>query len=440
MADQRARVVIVGAGFAGFECARRLLALVRRGRLHARIVMVSPEDYLLYTPLLPDVAGGLLDPRHVAVSLAQALPGIRLVPGTAIRADLPARTLAVDGPGATELAFDRLVLTPGSVTRLLDIPGLAENSLGLKSLAEALYLRDHLLGQLEVSEYKSDRGDRAAARTVVVVGASYAGTELVSQLRALADAAADQHHFRREDVRFVLIDVADAVMPEVGAVLGRRVLEVLRQRGIEVRLGTTISERTADSVTLSDGSRIGTRTVVWVAGVQAHPVVESLGLPLDHGRLVVNADLTVPGHPLAYSAGDAAAVPDRVNDSPVTAPTAQHALRQGRVLAGNIAASLGYGQPREYRHRDLGLVVDLGPRYSVANPLGVSLSGLAAKAVTRGYHLAALPRGANRVGVAAAWLSGAVTPRPVTQLGLVDPGQARFAASEHRPDPASRGG
>ena len=231
----------------------------------------------------------------------------------------------------------------------------------------------------------------AARRTIVVVGASYSGSELTAQLRALADAAAKQMGFDRASVRFVLLDLADHVMPEVGQKLGDAAMRVLRSRGIDVRLGTTLKEVHADHVVLNDDSRIDAYTVAWVAGVTPSPLIATLGLETERGRLKVQADLQVPGHPDVFAAGDAAAVPDLTQPGKIAPPTAQHATRQGKTLARNVAASLGYGERKDYRHSDKGLVVDLGPRYAVANPLGVHLSGYPAKLVTRAYHLYAIP-------------------------------------------------
>lgn len=428
------RVLVVGAGFAGLECARRLC--------HAggvEVTVVSPEDYFLYTPLLPEVAGGLLDPRHAAVPLAEMLPGARLVRGLVTGVDLDAQTAEVaisgDPAGRRSEGWDRLVLTPGSVTRVPDIPGLAERARGLKTLASALFLRDHLLGQLErsVALPPGDPGCEAC-RTVVVVGASYAGTELVAQLRGLADEVARRHRFPRSDLHFVLLDLAPHVMPEVGPRLGRRALDVLRGRGIDVRLETTLRAAEEDRVTFSDGTTLACGTLAWVTGVTPSPLVGKLPLELTHGRIVVDECLQVPGRKAVFAAGDAAAVPDLANEGDVTPPTAQHATRQGRTLARNVLASLVEGPLQPYRHRDLGLVVDLGPGFAVANPLGVPMSGWAAKVVTRGYHLAALPRGVNRWEVGLDWLLGATAPRPLVSLGLVDAQRATFAASEHRSD------
>ncbi|UGT62833.1 NAD(P)/FAD-dependent oxidoreductase [Nocardia asteroides] len=428
----RERVVVVGSGFAGFTCAGELCRRVAKSGRDIEIVLVTPQDYMLYTPLLPDVAGGLIDPRFVAIPLADALPKVRLVVASADSIDLTGRTITVTGDhhAPRTLSWDRLVLTPGSVTRLFDVPGLREHARGLKTVAEALYLREQLLRQLELADQEEDEAVRRARRTVVVVGASYAGTELIAQLRALADDYARRRGLDRADIRFLLLDTAKQVMPEVGAELGEKVLHELRGRGIEIRLETSLRELTADRVVLTDGTEVPTHTVAWVTGVTGAPVLETLDLPLERGRLVVDAELRVPGHPSVFAGGDAAAVPDLTKPGEITPPTAQHASRQGKTLARNVVASLGIGTFAPYRHRDLGLVVDLGPRFAVANPLGIPLSGLPAKAVTRAYHTFAVPRGVNRWAVVMTYLTNTVTQRPLALLGLVTPEEASFARAE----------
>ncbi|MDF2828624.1 MAG: FAD-dependent pyridine nucleotide-disulfide oxidoreductase, partial [Mycobacterium sp.] len=263
----------------------------------------------------------------------------------------------------------------------------------------------------------------------------YSGTELAVQLRALADAAADQMGFDRTAVRFVLLDMAEQVMPEVGDRLGAAAMRVLQERGIDVRLGMTLKEVHADHVILTDDSRIDTRTVAWVTGVTGAPLIADLGLEMERGRLKVQADLSVAGHPHVFAAGDAAAVPDLTQPGKITPPTAQHATRQGKTLARNVAATLGYGTKKLYKHRNMGLVVDLGPGYAVANPLNVALSGFPAKVVTRAYHLYAIPRFVNRWAVSLAYLTDAVFDRSVVSIGLSSQEDAQFAASEGIPMP-----
>ena len=255
------------------------------------------------------------------------------------------------------------------------------------------------------------------------------------QLRALADSAAKQMSFDPGDVKFVLLDLAEQVMPEVGEKLGAAAKRVLISRGIDVRLGVTLKEVHAEHVVLTDDSLIRTHTVAWVTGVTGAPLIEKLGLPTEKGRLKVQTDLQVPGHPDVFSAGDAAAVPDVTQPGKITPPTAQHATRQGKVLAHNVAASLGYGKAKKYKHRNMGLVVDLGPRKAVANPLNIQLSGFPAKAVTRAYHLYAIPRFVNRWAVSLAYLTDVFFDRSVVSFGLSSQEDAQFSASEGIPMP-----
>jgi NADH dehydrogenase len=430
-------VVIVGSGFTGFECARRLARRLRKTDVD--VTIISPVDYMLYTPLLPDVAGGVVDARFVTIPLAGTLHGVRKIRGRVDSIDLAQHRLEFTDleQRSRSLSWDRLVLTPGSVTRLFDIPGLAKYARGLKSTAEALYLRDHVLEQLELSCVDDDAELARGRRTIVVVGASYSGTELILQLRALANAAAKQMNFDPAEVKFLLLDLAEQVMPEVGEKLGGRAMRVLHRRGVDVRLGLTLNEVHPDHVVLSDNSQVDTRTVAWVTGVTAAPLIQKLGLPTEKGRLKVQTDFAVPGHPDVFAAGDAAAVPDVTQPGKITPPTAQHAIRQGKTLGNNVAASLGHGKSRQYKHHDMGLVVDLGPHQAVANPLNIPLSGFPAKVVTRAYHLYAIPRGVNRWAVTLAYLTDALFARSVVSLGLSTQSDAEFSTSEGIPLPQS---
>lgn len=434
--DGPARVVVVGSGFAGFHTCRALERLLPADA--AQITLVSPTDYLLYSPLLPEVAAGVMDPRHIVVPLSQGLR--RTVPllGFAVETDLERRQVSVLQPdGRTrQVGYDRLVLCPGSVTREYTIPGLDTHARGFKSLAEALYLRDHVLQQLDLADTTDDPAERAARCTFVVVGAGYAGTEFLAQMQHLVTGLLPRyHHLAADDVRWLLCDAAPAVLPELGPDLGQQALAILHRRGVQVRLSTELTDIGPDAVTLSDGTRIPTRTVVWTAGVSASPLIGAVAdrhhLQVDKGRLTVDAHLAVPGHDDVWALGDAAAVPDLTHPGNICPPTAQHAQRQAKRAASNVAASLGVGQPRRYNHHDLGLVVDLAGPDAVAKPVGLPLTGLAAKTVTRGYHLLALPAGNNRIRVAADWLLDAVLARSAAQLSLVPQRDVTLPAAEH---------
>ncbi|WP_458246435.1 FAD-dependent oxidoreductase [Streptomyces sp. MAI_2237] len=445
----RPRILIVGAGFAGYQTARTLSRLMRH---RAEVTLLNPTDYFLYLPLLPQVAAGILEPRRVTVSLSGTLPHVRLVLGEADAIDLDGRTVHFTGPegdGGT-LAYDRLVLAAGSVNKLLPIPGVAEHAHGFRGLPEALYLRDHVTRQVELAAAADDPKTCAARCTFVVVGAGYTGTEVAAQGKLFTDAQVRKHPLRRGmRPRWLLLDIAKRVLPELDEHLSRTADTVLRERGVDVRMGTSVKEATHEGVLLTDGEFVPTRSLVWCVGVRPDPLAESMGLPMERGRLLVDPHLQVPGRPELFAAGDAAAVPDLEKPGQYTPMTAQHAWRQGKVAGRNVAASLGHGERRAYSHRDLGFVVDLGGVKAAANPLGVPLSGPVAGAVTRGYHLAAMP--GNRVRVAADWLLDAVLPRQAVQLGLVrswsvpldtaSPELARVAGRpEGRPETEARSG
>jgi NADH:ubiquinone reductase (H+-translocating) len=441
----RQRIVIAGGGFAGFHAARTLSRTVNRRRWLRRtgtdqveIVLISPTDYFLYLPLLPEVAAGILDPRRVAVPLADAGPGVRTVPGTVDEVHIAARRVGFTDPEGIQrtTSYDRLLLTVGSVGRLLPVPGLTEHAIGFRSIRESLALRDHLVRQIElaaaagVAPAASSSGpDGAPGRfaaaeqdarcTFVVVGAGYTGTEVAAHGQLLTRAIAGNYPaLRHQQIRWLLLETAPRVLPELDRHLSATAHRVLTGRGVEIRTGTTIEKAADDGVLTSDGEFVPTRSLIWCVGVRPDPLVGTLGLATSAGRLSVDEYLGVPGHPEIFACGDAAAVPDLTRPGEITAMTAQHAVRQGRRVAGNIAASLGYGRRRPYRHHDLGFTVDLGGAKAAANPAGLRLSGVPAKAVTRGYHLSAIP--ANKIRIASDWLLDAVLPRQAVQLGLLE--------------------
>ena len=425
----RPRIVIVGAGYAGYHCARHLERRLPRGA--AEIVIVSPTDYMPYTSLLPEVGAGTVDPRHIAVSLSATLRRTRHVPGHAVGVDFTKRSITVAGPDGQrrELGWHRLLLTPGSVSRTLPLPGISEHAKGFKNIAEALYLRDHVLSRLELADASDDPAQRRALCTFVVVGAGYTGTEVAGQGLLFTRAALRRYpRIRPDELRWLLVD-APAILPELGPQLGRPALRILRRRGLDVRLNTTIEEVTGSQVRLSDGTTVPTRTLVWSVGVTPGPLTQAVGLETSKGRIVVDEFLTVPGHPDVFAAGDAAAAPDLTRPGQLTAMTAQHAQRQGKAVARNLAATLGHGTRKPYKHRDLGSVVDLGGWQAVANPLHVPLSGPLANVITRGYHLYALP--ANRLRVATDWSNDIIEHRQFVQLGLIPSQYSGLTAAEH---------
>ncbi|GGS48342.1 NAD(P)/FAD-dependent oxidoreductase [Streptomyces griseoviridis] len=418
----RPRILVVGAGFAGVECVRRLERKLSPGE--AEITLVTPFAYQLYLPLLPQVASGVLTPQSVAVSLRRSSRyRTRIIPGGAIGVDLKAKVCVVRTitDKIVDEPFDYIVLSPGSITRTFDIPGLTDTAFGMKTLAEAAYIRDHVITQLDLADASEDPAERASRLQFVVVGGGYAGTETAACLQRLTHAAVKR--YPRLDPRLIkwhLIDIAPKLMPELGDKLGRSALEILRRRGIEISLGVSIAKASPEEVTFTDGRVIPTRTLIWTAGVAASPLIGTLGAETVKGRLAVTAEMCLPDHDGVFALGDAAAVPDlaKGQDGAVCPPTAQHAMRQGTHVADNVIAALR-GQPlRPYVHKDLGLVVDLGGADAVSKPLGVELRGLPAQAVARGYHWSALRTGVAKTRVMTNWLLNAVAGDDFVRTGF----------------------
>ena len=410
-------VVIVGAGFAGFNAARELRRLMGAT---TEIVLINSTDYFLYLPLMPQVAGGLVEPRHICVSLPRRLRNIRFVLGTVHHVDPARKVVGWASPegGSGQVGYDRLILTAGSVNKLLPIPGLAEYAHGFRNIAEAIYLRDHITRQLELAAVAVDAAERTARCTFVVVGAGYTGTEVTAQGQLLTTRLARRTPgLAGQEIRWMLLDTAPRLLPELDQRLSKTADRVLRRRGVDIRTGHSVADALDGCVQLSTGEKVPTRSLIWCVGVRADPLVDGLDLDTNRGRLVVDEFMAVPGAPDIYACGDCAAVPDLTRLGQICGMTAQHAQRQGKQVARNVAASLGTGEVRPYKHHDEGFLVDLGGLAAAANPLNVPLSGPAANAVTRAYHLSAMS--GNRMRVLADWALNAVTPPEATSFGVI---------------------
>ncbi|MFJ6722853.1 MULTISPECIES: NAD(P)/FAD-dependent oxidoreductase [unclassified Streptomyces] len=430
----RSRILVVGAGFAGVECVRRLER--RLSPAEAEISLVTPYSYQLYLPLLPQVAAGVLTPQSVAVSLRRSgKHRTRIIPGGAIGVDPKAKVCVIRKITGeiVDQSYDLLVLAPGSVTRSFDIPGLGEHARGMKTLAEAAYLRDHVIAQLDLADAGQDEAERTARLQFVVVGGGYAGTETAACLQRLTCNAVGRYpRLDPRRIKWHLVDLAPKLMPELGDKLGKVALDILRARGIEVSLGVSVAEVDAEKVTLTDGRVLPSRTLIWTAGVAASPLVATLGTETLKGRLVVRPDLTVPGADGVFALGDAAAVPDLAKGGDAMCPpTAQHAMRQGRAVAESVIATLRGETPRPYVHKDLGLVVDLGGRDAVSKPLGIELRGLPAQAVARGYHWSALRTNVAKTRVLTNWLLNAVAGDDFVRTGFLAQRPATLRDFEH---------
>src|SRR4051794_14260578 len=413
-------VVIAGGGFGGLQAARTLERVLEPHS--ARITLVNDVNFMLYTPLLPGAAAGTLEPRHVVVPLREQLRRTDLRLGAVLGADPDRRSVRIRLSQGTEeeLRYDQLIIALGSVSRTLPVPGLAEHGRGFKTLPEAIALRNRVLGCLEAAETLDDPAEREAWLTFVFVGAGYAGLEGAAELQDFAVDVLDLYpRCRTQGVRFILVEARDRVMPETPPSLAEFATQELRARGMEVRTNTTLEELTETSARLSGGEVVPTRTLVWTAGVKPHPVVAQLGLPLNEGgRIVVDRAMRVEGREDVWAIGDAAAVPDPAARlrSP-TPPTAQHAIRQGRRVARNVAATLGHGRVRPFRYRTLGVFVDMGRHEAVASTLGIRWRGAPAWWLARTYHLAMMPSLGRKLRLLTDWNVGLLFGRDTAELG-----------------------
>ena len=422
------RVVILGGGYVGLYAAQ---VLQRRARDVAEVTLVNTESHMTYQPFLPEAAAGNVEPRHVAIPLRRVLRRSRVVVGAAQSIDLDRKVVSVLPPLGSdiEIPYDQLVVAIGSVSRVLPIPGLEEHAVGFKSIGEAIFLRNQVLSMIDAADSLQDE-ERAAALSFVFVGGGYAGIEALAELEDLArDAAELTSSVRRDEMRWVLVEAADGILPEVGPRLSAYALEVLRARGIETFLSTRLEDATDGRVTLSDGTTFDAKTLVWTAGVKGHPLSAELGLPLDdRGRVLVDAEMRAVAIPDVWAAGDCAAVPDE-NAGGFSPPTAQHALRQGRRLGKNIVASLRGRELQPFDYKQLGSLASLGRHRGVAVVLGLRLKGFPAWFLHRTYHLVMLPTWGRRIRVALDWTIALLFKRDVVSLGsLAEPRSAFLQA------------
>jgi NADH dehydrogenase len=411
--EARGGVLVAGGGFAGGYVARLL------GRRGATIV--SPENFMLYTPLLPEAASGTLEPRHVVVPLRQMCPHAEMLLGRVTAIDTEQRTAHVETPdaGSFDVAWEHLVLALGAVARTLPVPGLAEHAVGFKDLADAINLRNHVLRELEAADAELDSVRREAHLSFVFVGAGYAGVEALAELSDLvADAMRFYPRLREARQRWVLVDAAPKILPEIPPKLGEYAARELTQRGVEIHVSTTLESLTENEAVLSNGEHIATHTLVWTAGVKANPTLGQLGLPLDErGRVRVDPLLRVDGHERLWALGDGAAVPNQATPGRVDPPTCQHALRQARTLAKNLT-----GEPQPYSYRMLGQVATLGRYKGIADVLGIRIRGFPGWFVTRSYHLFQLPLVMRKIRVVVDWTTSLFFKRDIAELsGLGHP-------------------
>ena len=411
MADREALggTLVLGGGFAGGYVARLL------GKRGATIV--SPENFMLYTPMLPEAASGTLEPRHVVVPLRMMCPHAELLLGRATEVDTTRQRVQVQTEdGHLVVHYGELVVALGAVSRTLPIPGLGEHALGFKTLADAIHLRNHVLRRLEAAAAAPSEGHRLRELTFVFVGAGYAGVEALAELADLVrDAMRYYPTLRDTPQHWVLVDAAPRILPEIPHGLGNYAARELQRRGVDIRVETTLYSVEPHAAVLSDGDRVLTSTVVWTAGVRANPLNDQLGLPVDErGRVVVGPTLQVEAVPHVWALGDGARVPNAATPADFDPPTCQHALRQARRLAKNLA-----GEAKPYRYRMLGQAATLGRYKGIAQVPGARLRGFPGWFVTRTYHLYQLPLLTRKLRVVADWTTSLFFRRDIAELSML---------------------
>jgi NADH dehydrogenase len=435
------KILIVGGGYAGFYTAWGLEKKLRHGE--AEVTLVDPHGYMTYQPFLPEVTAGSIEARHVMVSLRRHLRRTTIIAGHTTSIDHAHRTATVrtnDG-ALREIGYDTIVVTAGAVTRTFPVPGVADEAIGLKHVEEAVAIRDQLLTAFDRAALLPPGNERRRLLTVTVVGGGFTGVEVFGELLSLATGLLRSYpELGRDDLAFHLVDANKRILPEVTDEPGRWVVEHLKRRGARIHLGTQVVSAADGRILLSTGESYGNGLLIWAAGNGSNPVVaRNTDLPVDERGLVrVRADLRVSSDPSsddatvphAWAAGDNAAVPDLASPVPGarTVPNAQHAVRQGKLLAANLVADLRGKQPRQYLHHSLGVVATLGIGQGIFQYRRLVIKGFLAWLMHRGYHVLAVPTWERKVRVLLVWVSAVFFGRDIIPLATVQRPRAAFLA------------
>ncbi|MDH6116652.1 NAD(P)/FAD-dependent oxidoreductase [Kitasatospora sp. GAS204B] len=404
---ERPRILIVGGGYVGLYAAMRILKKMRYGE--ATVTVVDPRSYMTYLPFLPEAAGGNVAPRNLVAPLRSALKKAEVLTGhvTAVDHARKVATIAPLAGDSYELTFDYLVVATGSVSRTFPIPGLAEHGIGMKTVEEAISLRNHVMAQLDKAESTTDPEIRRKALTFVVIGGGFAGVETIAEVEDMArDAAKLYKTVSRDDMRFILVEAANRILPEMGPDLGLWTKEKLEERAIEIYIETSMDSCVDQHVVLKNGVEADASTIVWTAGVKPNPVVANFGLPLGpRGHVDTAPTLQVQGFDNVWSAGDNSQVPDlAAGEGAWCPPNAQHAVRQAVALGDNVISGMRGFPQKEYKHKNLGAVAGLGLHKGVAILFGkYKLKGRPAWWFHRLYHGSRVPTMNRKVRVFTDW-------------------------------------
>jgi NADH:ubiquinone reductase (H+-translocating) len=412
-------VVVLGGGFGGLATVRELERLLP-ARANVRVTLVNRDNYFLFTPMLHEVAASDLDITTIVNPLRKLVRRTAVLTGTVERIDTAARTVTVshaDGGHSHDLRYDHLVIALGAVTNFFGIPGMDERAITMKSLGDAIELRNRLIQHLEEADFECNASIRAPLLTCVVAGGGFAGVETVAAVNDFLRAALRFYpNLAPDDLRVMVVHPGEFLLPELGEALGRYARERLAERGVEIALGTRVAGLDGDAVVLSDGRRVDARTVVWTAGNAANPVLRDMPCATERGRVVVDAYLRVPTLPGVWALGDCAHIADPTTGGAFP-PTAQHALREGRCAARNIVAELEGRPPGPFAFSTIGLLAAIGRRTGVANVLGVNFSGFVAWWLWRTIYLAKLPRLEKKLRVALDWTLDVLFSKDLVQFG-----------------------
>lgn len=415
-----ARILILGGGFAGLATARKLERMLRPGE--AEMTLISRENFTLFTPMLPEIGSGNLETRHVVTPVRAQLRRTSFVLGDVRAIDLEAKHVTVEhtimGTMRT-LPYDQLVIGLGSVTSTFGLPGIAERSIPYKTLEDADRVRNHVIAMLETADVTTDPVLRKRYLTFVFVGGGFTGVEAAGEM---ADFFHSTKRYYRNidiaDIEVVLVEGGKKLLPDLQAGMGEYSEGALRKRGIRVMTETMVAGADDVGLQIKDGPTIPTATIVWSAGVKPSPVVSDLSIATGRGgSIIVANDLSVPNFPGVWAIGDCAAVPDPDEPGKSYPATAQHAIREGPVLAGNIVATLRGTETKRFRYRAMGMMASLGARRGVAGLQGKFLiTGFVAWLLWRTYYLARLPGLDRQLRVAFDWTLGLFFPRDIAEL------------------------
>ena len=429
--SQAKRVLILGSGFGGLYTALHLEKKLARGA-NIEITLVNRDNFFLFTPMLHEVAASDLDITDIVNPVRKLLRRTQFFNGSIKSIDLEQKCVVVshgDDDHDHELSYDHLVLAMGSVTNFYNLPGLAEHALTMKSLSDAIRLRNRLIKNLEEADFECCPAQLERLLTIVVAGGGFAGVETIASVNDfMREAVRFYPKLSEADLRIILVGATEKILPELGPKLGDYAQEKLAARGVEFLLNTTVQQVSNQEVTLSDGTTLSTSLLVWTAGVTPNPLLNELDCDKERGRLITNEFLEVNGYPNVWALGDCAAVPDPATGKPCP-PTAQHALRQGKIAAHNIVAAINGGQQRPFTFRTIGALAAIGRRTGVARIMGVNFSGFIAWWLWRTIYLSKLPRFEKKVRVALDWTLDLLFSKDLVQFMEVAPSRLRTEAA-----------